>query len=332
MAVGRFLCVGLPLILTIGAIVSMLIATLSGVAHNRLSLFSLDTEELSISRADIDNVADKLFDVDLPDIKARQDVKSDNITAKDLQLGKSYDVNLWGYCWTDFDSGDRHCSDAEYNWASKSMNTSSIQDPTGQIKISLPEELEGAIKAFTNVSKWTQIATVIALIALGIELIVGIFSNFSRVVSCVTWLVAGIATVLTGVAATLATVQAALVVGAVESTAKWYGVRGSINTNYLATVWISFAFAMAAGLFWLFTICCCKPDRNSGRKNKHASSSGEKLFGAPSTGYAPLGNDHEMTSGMYNNGHQAPSYSAPRYPDASAPRSDMAYEPYSSRV
>jgi hypothetical protein len=325
--VGRFLCVGLPIILTIAAIVSMLIATLSGVAHNRMSLFSLNTTELSFNEADIDTVIDKLLDID-----TRDNSKSVNITAQDLNLAGSYDVNLWGFCWTDFDKKDRHCTDAKFDWAAKSLNTSYIENfgsPAG-VKIKIPDEIEDALKAFRTVSKWTQIATIIALVALVVELVLGIFSNFSRIISCVTWLVAGIATTLTGAAAGLATAQAAVVVGAVETTAKYYGVRGEIGGRYLATIWLSFAFAMGAGLFWLFTVCCCAPDRSSPRKNKHASSSGEKLFGGANTAYAPLGNDHEMQSGLYNH-NQGPSYGAPRYPDASA-RNDMAYEPYSHRV
>lgn len=325
MGVGRFLCVGLPLILTIGAIVSMLIATLSGVAHNRLYLFSLDVEDLSISKATWDNFNDKFFNnIDIPGLEEGQ---ASNITAKQLGLGKSYDVNLWGYCYVEFDSNERHCKKAKFDWASESLNTSYIESIA---KVGdLPDEVEGGLKAFVKLSKWTQVATIIALVALGVELVVGIFSNFSRVVSCLTWLIAGIATVLTGVAATLATAQAAVVIGAVEATEKWYKVNGAINGRYLATVWISFAFALGAGLFWLFTICCCKPEHGS-RKSKHGNSSSEKLFGPSGTGYAPLGNSHEMTPTPYN--HQQPtSYGAPRYPDASA-RTDMAYEPYSHRV
>lgn len=326
MGVGRFLCVGLPLILTIGAIISMLIATLSGVVHNRLYLFSLDVEDLAISPADFNNINDKFFNIDIPGI---EETKGTNVTAKQLGLSKSYDINLWGYCYVAFDSNDRHCTKHKFDWASESLNSSYIENLGAAGKqLDLPDEIEGALKAFVKLSKWTQVATIVALIALGAELIIGIFSNFSRVISCITWLIAGIATVLTGVAATLATVQAAVVVGAVEATAKWYGAKGAINGQYLATIWISFAFALGAGLFWLFTICCCKPEHGS-RKSKHGNSSSEKLFGPTGTGYAPLGNSHEMTP-TYN--HQQPSsYGAPRYPDASA-RTDMAYEPYSHRV
>lgn len=331
MGAGRFVCVALPMILTIGAIVSMLIATLSGVTHNRLYLFSLDAEDISISEANFDNVNDKFLGIDLPNRRDEDNVQKNNITAKDLNLAKTYDINLWGFCYVEFGSDERHCTKSKFDWASDSLNSTYIEN-LGHFgrKLDLPDEIEGALKAFVRVSKWTQVATIVALVALGAELIVGIFSNFSRVVSCITWLIAGLATALVGVAATLATVQAAVVIGAVEATAKWYGARGAINGRYLATVWISFAFALGAGLFWLFTICCCKPEHGS-RKTKHSNSSGEKLFGPPGTGYAPIGgNSHEMTTGVYN--HQQPSsYGAPRYPDASA-RTDMAYEPYSHRV
>jgi hypothetical protein len=324
MGAGRFLCVGMPVLLVTAAIVSMLIATLSGVAHNRLYLFSLDTENITVSHASLGNFKDRLG-IDLPGDFVEGDGK--NVTAKELKLAKSYDVNLFGYCWVEMESGDRHCTDAKFDWASESLNSTYIENLNKGLD--LPEEVEGALKAFVKFSKYTQVAAIVALIALGLELVVGVFSNFSRAISCITWLIAGIATTLTGVAATLATVQAAVVIGTVEATAKWYGAKGSINGRYLATVWISFAFALAAGMFWIFTICCCKPDHSS-RKSKRGSSSNEKMFGT-SAGYAPLGNSHEMQPTAYNSHQQPSAYGAPRYPDASA-RTDMAYEPYSHRV
>lgn len=317
MGVGRFFCVALPFALTVGSIIFLLVGTLAGVADKSLYLFRLDTEDLTLSDASFDNIIDNL---------SSRAVKTSNITAADLNLGKYYDISLWSYCATSL-KGKRTCVDPKFNWAASALNTTWIEHfgSAAGVQVDIPDEITSAIKAFNKVTKWTEIAFVVALIALAVEIVLGIFANCSTIMSCCTWIVAGIASLLVCAAAGLATATAAVVVGGVEASAKWYGVNAKINTTFLAVVWIAAAFAIGASLFWVFTICCCKPDHRSSRKNRR--SDGEKLL--PTKGYAPLGGDHEMTSGNYYNQNQSQSqYGAPR----GAPRSDLAYEPYSHRA
>lgn len=353
MGVGRFFCVALPLLLVIASIVATLIAVLAGVVHENLSLFSLDLEDLTINDANFENIASSLGvddDLDKIGLKARADieVRADNITASALGLADKYDITLWGYCYKN-SKGKKKCSDHKFDWADSALNTTFIEDfgSAAGVKITLPKEIKSALKTFKTVMKWTEIAFIIALVALGIEFVVGIFANFTRIISCLTWLIAGVAALLTCASATLATVTAAVVVGAVESTAKFYGVKGTVGTKFLATIWIGAAFAIAATLFWIFTICCCKPEHRSSRRDKHRSADGEKLLptgGFTQRGYAPLSNEHEMTSGAggaagsYYNPTQPQfdpaydsSHSNARYPAGNG-RSDLAYEPYSHRA
>ncbi|KND91399.1 hypothetical protein TOPH_03999 [Tolypocladium ophioglossoides CBS 100239] len=332
MGVGRFFCVALPILLTIASIVALLIATLSGVAHNSFYLFRVNVTDLSINPANLGNIANKLG----VGLKIRADnVQTSNITAGNLGLDNIYDVNLWGYCSTD-KAGKQTCTKAQFDWASTKLNTTWIENfgSTAGVKISLPKEIKDALNVFCTVTKWTEVAFIIALVALGIELFVGIFASCSRVVSCLTWLAASITALLVGAAAGLATAMANIVIGSVESTAKFYGVEGSFDTKFLAAVWIATAFAIGAAFFWLFTICCCKPERRS--RNKHQSTDGEKLL--PNSGYAPLSNEHEMSSGFYNPNQQQSHFAAqpyssppPHYPNGTG-RSDLAYEPYSHRA
>ncbi|KAK7430291.1 hypothetical protein QQZ08_003267 [Neonectria magnoliae] len=320
MGVGRFFCVALPFALTVGSIIFLLVGSLAGVADKSLYLFHLDVSGLTIDPASVDNY--------ISNLKSRE-AKSENITAADLDLAKTYDINLWGYCYKD-QKNKRHCTKAKFDWASDALNTSYIEHfgSAAGVEIDLPNEIEKALKAFRHVTKWTEVAFIVALISLGVELVLGIFANCSTIMSCCTWIVAGIASVLVCCAAGLATAMAAIVVGAVEASAKEYGVKGKINTTFLAVVWISAAFAIGASLFWVFTICCCKPESRSSKKNRR--SDGEKLL--PSGAYAPISGDHEMTSGNYYNQNQSASqYGAPRH-HSNAPRSDLAYEPYSHRA
>ncbi|KAF7546600.1 hypothetical protein G7Z17_g8322 [Cylindrodendrum hubeiense] len=317
MGVGRFFCVALPFALTVGSIIFLLVGTLSGVADKSLYIFRLNTQNLSLGENVIDDYISNL---------GSRAAKKDNITAADLNLGKYYDVSLWNYCATSM-KGKRTCVDPKFDWAASALNTTWIEHfgSAAGVEVDIPDEITSAIKAFNKVMKWTEVAFVAALIALAIEIVLGIFASCSTIMSCCTWIMAGIASLLVCAAAGLATATAAVVVGAVEASAKWYGVKAKINTTFLGVVWIAAAFAIGASLFWVFTICCCKPDHSSKRKNRR--SDGEKLL--PTKGYAPLGGDHEMTSGNYYNQNQSQSqYGAPR----GAPRSDLAYEPYSHRA
>ncbi|CCE29790.1 uncharacterized protein CPUR_03637 [Claviceps purpurea 20.1] len=328
MGVGRFFCVGLPLALTIASIIALLIATLSGVAHNQLWMFQLDTRNLSISPVDAAHLAGKAG-------LSLRDLKTDNITAADLNLADTYDVNLWGYCSTTHD-GQRQCTKASFDWAATALNASVIEtlNSTTGLKIELPHEMEAALRTFRTVTKWTEVAFIIALVALALQLVVGIFAMCSRAVSCLTWLLSGVTGILVGVAAGMATAMATVVIGAVESSAKYYGVEGHVGGRFLATVWIAALFAIVSGLFWIFTVCCCKPER---RQKRCKNADGEKLL--PTGAYKPIsGHRVEMTGGQ--SGH--PAYYDPNQAHAgysSGPRhaaghgrANMAYEPYSHRA
>ncbi|KYK54710.1 integral membrane protein [Drechmeria coniospora] len=326
MAVGRFLCVALPLILTVASIVALLVATLSGVAHGSMYMFRINVANLTINPANVGSVASRLG----INLKPRADAQTGNITAGNLGLADVYDVNLWGYCSTSKD-GKRECTKAQFDWASSKLNTTWIETfgSAAGANITLPTEIKNSLTAFRTVTKWTEVAFIVALVALGVALLSGLFATCSRGMSCLTWLVASVAAVLVGLAAGLATAMAAIVIGAVEGTARFYGVGASFDRRFLASVWIATAFAMAAGFFWIFTICCCKPERRdrSSRADKHAA--GEKTF--PSKGYAPLTSDHEMRGAYYNPHQQSQPSQPPRYPSGTG-RSDLAYEPYSHRA
>ena len=334
MGVGRFICVSLPLILTIVSIVALLFAALSGVVHSdSLELAHVDLSKLSISPPDLEKVVEDFLDdqgINTDDIHIKRDVphvaaRADNVTATDLGLSEIYDFNLWGYCYSS-KGKDRKCTSAKFNWVHDSINKTFIDNfgESAGIKIDIPNEITDAMNFFAKMIEIAEIVAIVALIALVGELIIGIFANCSRVVSCFTWLIAGLAAVLVGAAAGVATATATILVGAVEATGHWYGAKASFGGGFLAAIWISCAAAIASGLFWLFTICCCKPEhRRKDRKNR--SSDGEKLL--PTGSYAPLGNGNEGGYNNYNNNNRS-SYT-PSF-GGNNRRSDLAYEPYTN--
>lgn len=254
-----------------------------------------------------------------------------NLTAADLGLFDLYDVGLWGYCYTP-KNGSRACTKSQFNWAEKELNTTTrqlddlilIANTAGGQNVTLPKEISDAINTFSTVTRWTEVVFIIAFIALGVELLFGIFANCTRVFSCITALVAAFATVAVCSAAALATATSAIVVGAVEASAKFYGVSASLNTRFLATVWIAAAFAIAAGFFWMFTCCCCAPDHSS-RRRSYRDSSHEKLIpGGASGPYQPVPGGNTAYAGASYPG----AATQPQSYGYATPAHDARYEPY----
>ncbi|KAL2175972.1 SUR7/PalI family-domain-containing protein [Thermothelomyces heterothallicus CBS 202.75] len=321
---GRFVCVLVPFLLTLASLIALLVAGLAGIADKSLYMFRLNLTDLSLSPQSVSSILDgsgvnvpDLKDLDLPNFQSgkRQASSSGNLTAADLGLYDVYDVNVWNYCYT-MHNGTRDCTKGSFDWASTALNSSTndfnnMLTATG-LNVTLPKEITGAVKTFSKVSKWTQIVFIIAYVALALELFFGLFANCSRAFSCVTWLIAAVATVAAGAAAGLATATATVVVGAVKASPDLYGLEAHLNTRFLAAIWLGVALALAAGLFWMFTICCCKPDHSSSR----GYGASEKFI-PRSPGYQRLGEP-----GGY------PSNYARPYGGASSQRAD-AYEPYS---
>ncbi|KAI1342722.1 SUR7 protein [Xylariaceae sp. FL0016] len=355
--VGRYFCVALPFILTVAAIICGLIAGLTGVTSNGLYLFRIDLSNLSVDATQISGVIDNITDLvsrdaqpvdwhdstlldttsdaedkasDVSDIIGSESSASDaRIYAANLSLANVYDVTLWGYC-TTLQSGSRNCTKGKFDWATKSetLNLSWVEDLGSQLglNITIPDELNNGLDVYKTVNKWTEVVYIISMVALGLELVVGLFTACSRAVSCLTWVISGFATVAVIAAAVLMTVMGSVVVGAVLGVSHEYGVKASLNSNFLATIWIGVAAALGASLFWLFSACCCKPEKRPYAKHGRGNSESEKFL---NQSYAPIGGDNRNSAYGYNQQYN-PGYNAPQRGGA---RTDMAYEPYShSRV
>lgn len=246
-------------------------------------------------------------------------VSGTNITAADLGLADAYIVSLWNYCEVSSD-GSKTCKKARYNWAANATESfeTMINDVASSMgeNITLPDTIKTAMSTFSTISRWTEIVFIIAFIALAAEIVLGFFANCSRAFSCCTTIIGMFATVAVIAAATLATATAAVVVAAVEGTAKAYGVTGSLNSHFLSAVWIAAAFAIAAGFFWLFTICCCSPDRRSSRgqsgwsRSKHADETGSTIpMSSGAGGYQQIhGNNYNQPANTSYQGAAADYY------------------------
>lgn len=252
-----------------------------------------------------------------------------NLTAAQLGLAYSYDISLWGFCYREQAGSERICSQPQFDWATKEFkgtnkNLAAI-GTLENIKIGMPKEVEKGLDAFATLTRATQIVLIGAFILLGIELLLGLFTSCSRVMSCLTWVVAGLAATAVCAAAAMATAMSAAVVGAIEGSQKVYGMRAGFNTRFLAAMWIAAALAVGAAMFWVFTICCCAPEKRPHRR----AGGGFSEKGGYKGPYAPLHDPENSGSVGNRNSHQMSQYGAG--PRQTSGRSDLAYEPYSNQ-
>ncbi|CAK7568481.1 MAG: hypothetical protein SEPTF4163_006473 [Sporothrix epigloea] len=363
---GRVACVALPFVLAVVSIVALLVAALAGVADKNMYMFEVNTTGLSVSPSDAVSILNGRAILDSrsphpsgssdshdanvardnsPSLRSRsidspQSTKRDsidisvNITAAELNLGNLYDIGLWNYCVTD-QSGARTCTKPEFNWVAKTLNNSEntlseLISSTG-VKLSIPKDITDAVTAFSKLAKWTQVVFFIAFGALVLEIVFGLFTSCSRGVSCVTFVIASLTVVAVVGAAGLATAMSIIVAAAIKADAEKYGVYSSINHSFLVTVWISAAAAIAASIFWMFTVCCCHPESRRDRSGPPRHLDNDKV--TPIKSYQPLNDPHHHynNTNAYSSQYGVPQYNLPQYPQSS--RSDVAYEPYShSRV
>lgn len=268
MGVGRFIAVLVPISLTVTSFIFLLTVGLGGIANN-LYLFELDTTEFSATRDTLSNIAHNLINRDdkTSDLVDKFFGPSDgNITAATLQLADKYQVTLWNYC--KISSSGSNCTAPQFNWASSTLNASEIESNATSLSgfnVTLPDEVRGALKSFSTISKWTQYAYSMAAISIVVEIILGLFAFCSRAGSFMTLLICAAATTGIFVASILATVQASAVSTALNGSAKIYHVKSKVNTRFLAVTWLAALFSLGAGLFWAFTSCCFGSNNTNGR-------------------------------------------------------------------
>ena len=327
MGVGRFCCVALPFILTAVSLVCLLIVGLAGVTSSNLHLFEIAPKNLSITLQqfnglDFKNTADKI-----PGIGSSSDGAAGDIalTAPQLGLGDEYDFYLWNYAELIGDVTTK--SSPKFDYASNFTNTSSLTKITEEahVTVTIPDAVKNGLKTFATLVKWTEVVFIIACVTTGITILVGIAGFFSRIGSCLTWIVGGLSSIAIIGFATLATVTSTVVVGALNATVKRFGVTSSVNVTWLVIVWIGAAASLASGLFWLFTICCCASSRGDKRHSRGGDS--EKLLGT--RGYQPVHDPFRnepymgQQSGVYNQQQHAIPMQNVKNDRA------QAYEPYS---
>jgi SUR7/PalI family len=148
-----------------------------------------------------------------------------------------------------------------------------------------PKELKDGLSAYEKVAKWMFAAYTLAFWITLAEIVLGIFAIFSRWGSFVTTIASTVSllpvistnpkntntayqasSIFIIAAAITSTALYGALAGSFDTSLKEYGIKGSVGTKMLAVVWLAVAFSLGAGLFWLFSTCCCSGKSNKSKK------------------------------------------------------------------
>ncbi|KAI9768505.1 MAG: hypothetical protein M1839_004027 [Geoglossum umbratile] len=205
------------------------------------------------------NIDDNLLKTGLQDV-------ADNMKLKDF-----YTVALWNYC-----SGtkDNETHDLTFDYCGKPQASywfNPLQvwglNETGGAGLAgeFPKQVKAAMKTYQTVARWMFVAYVAAFVTTVVEFIVGIFAVLSRWGSFVTTIISCASSILILLASITSTALYAALAGSFNSALKSFGIHGSLGRPMLSATWLAVAFSWGAGLFWLFSTCCCSGKSNTKR-------------------------------------------------------------------
>lgn len=258
MGAGRFFCVAVPFLLTLASLICILIVMTAGLSSKKIDMYSITPKGLSLTLNDLKSISSDNNNLNTGSFGNK------NITASMLGLNNGYQVYMWNYCYQAAADNKTTCSKGAFNWAAKALNVTGLQanisaaaiKATGQ-NITIPHSITDAIKTYITISRWIQIVYIVAVVTTALELVVGLFGFCSRFASCLTYIVSAVSSLSILVASAGATAASVVLVGALNTTVKKYGVTESVDRKFLAITWAAVLFSVTGGLFWIFTCCCC---------------------------------------------------------------------------
>ncbi|MDI1491080.1 MAG: hypothetical protein OHK93_002286 [Ramalina farinacea] len=317
---GRFACIFTPMALTIGSLVCLIIVGLGGTnrhnnSYNNLYFFRANTSNINISPSDIPNLPT------IPGVDTDALLNATEGIAKSaLGIGGFYHISLWNYCEGSFVTNNTgsnggsdyvtYCSPHTNEFWFNPVDVWKLNN-TGVDKF-FSKELKSGLDTYKTVAKWMFIAYIVALIATIVEILVGFLALFSRLGSVLTTVVSTVSSLFILAFALTATILYSTLDGTFNTALNKYDIHGSLGKNIYVATWLGVVFSMAAGLFWLFSSCCCsgRSDRIKGYNSepKGNKQQGGGFFGRKKMpyNYERMGSPFEggLPYNQANNGHQ----------------------------
>ena len=291
---GRIACVSLPLLLTLASLICIGLIFVGGTNSGSPPLASIyffraDTSEIHAVPDTSEKLAQSIGKSVNNDLSAALSKLKFNNSGT-IPLKDFYTISLWGYCSGEIEKKDGgnitkydFCSKPQSQYYFDPIQVWGLNNTEGAAKL-FPKPLAAGLATYRTVAKWMYIAFIASLIFTILELVCGILAIFSRWGSMATTIMSTLSSAFIMLAAITVSALYGTLVGTFNTVLKGYGIRGSLGQNGLTIVWLAVAFSWGAGLFWLFSTCCCsgRGEKSRGRRSKKG---GELLGGSGEKGY-----------------------------------------------
>ena len=250
--------------LTIASLVCLVIVALGGTnkdnsAYNNLYFFRANTSHITVDPSDLN----------LPDAVSGVINESTGVVKSALGIDDFYHVSLWNYCSGNFSTNSSggvsdhvtYCSPHENEFWFNPVEVWHLNNTV--VDHFLDSEIKTGLNTYRTVAKWMFVAYIVALISTIVEIFVGVLALFSRWGSLATTIVSTISSFFVIAFALTSTILYATLTGTFNDALKKYNIHGNLGHSIYVVVWLAVAFSLGAGLFWLFSSCCC-----SGRSDR----------------------------------------------------------------
>lgn len=326
--------------LTIASLICLIIVAMGGTNKNNSTL-----NNLYFFRADTSDIKINPSDLNLPDLPDNlpdgvSGIFNDTTGAAKSAVGVAefYHVNLWNYCSGDLTKNSSGGVSDKVTYCSPHQNEFWFNPvevwhlPKTVVDQVLSKELKAGLDTYKTVAKWMFVAFLVALISTIVEVLVGVLALFSRPGSLATTIVSIISTIFTIGFALTSTILYATLTGTFNSALKKYNIHGKMGRSMYITIWLAVAFSLGAGLFWLFSSCCC-----SGRSDRikgYGDGPSRRKFRDEQGPYQYERVESPLRGGQgYGAQHQTgPGYQAPNahhsVPLGNVGNKSTAYEPF----
>ena len=313
---GRFACIFTPMAMTIFSLVCLIIVATGGTnkdssVTNGIYFFRANTSDINIAPSLQDTL--NLPDNSLTDALFNQ---TTDAATKALGIYDFYHVALWNYCAGSYKKNSTggweedvtYCSDRKKEFWFNPVDVWHLNNTVTDKYFSTA--LKDGLKAYKTVAKWMYVAYIVATIATAAEILVGITALFSRVGSLATTIVSTVSSIFVIGFALTATILYASLTGAFNTALKDYHIHGSMGKTIYVWAWLAVVSSWGAGLFWMFSSCCCsgRSDRIKGyNQDKHSGTQYQRMP-SPMPPYQPNYQSQEHGVALNNMGGKNTAY------------------------
>ena len=309
---GRFVCIFVPMVLTLAALVFQIMVGLGGTNAKNNYLSNLYFMQADTSGA--------LGNSSLTDRPANDWTDPAVKTADGkIILQPYYTVSLWNYCAGSGDSVARSplainqqdaksvefCTGRQlYFW----FNPKDVWGFNGKLGDALfTERANNALNDYEKTaSKWMSSLYILGIVAVSLEILIGIGALFSRLGSLFTTISALVSTAFLFAFALLTTLTYSSLVAAFNLSLNQYSIKFKLGPTMFVYIWLSVACSLVAALFWAFSSCCC-----SGRSREprgHKPAMGERAPYTYERVEGPYGHPQQHTGQMSQGGARPAAY------------------------